>query len=532
MRTRKKQREEWWLVLSSSCLAGGCWGILEAVIRLASSATGEYDAIFWGYVFYGLFGVLLALPLYGINSLLRHYFSASFRWSLYFCVVLSSLAFWILGTILFFFVAVVAVWLIDVFLRRSPLKILPTLKGGLAMGGALLILTAVFSLTTGPIQRKLSRPDQYESDNRNVLLLSIDGLRADRLRRGLSPSIDHLRSQSQIFEEAYSESTDSKIALQAILGGQHQWLSRGDIPDSFLSFSELALERGYHTGAIVNDISLGVYSNLDQGFEEYTFLPPHSPLPFTEGARRLSLIQFLLEIWAKQGNNPGRYYRSSSEVFAQIKEFLSDKGDENWFLYAHFRELEPPLFMENKQGFYRPKGREILKAYDDQLRRIDGSIGSFLVWFNQQPFAKNSVLILLSTKGASLGEDSNIPQLRVPLSIYVPQRPPMNHKGIVQLIDLPPTMGALLSFERQAWSGVNILHNSFQVRERPIYFRSEKGWSMIQLNGWRYMHYGDRQEGRLFNIDADPRQMRDLHIKEPRRREELRDILSTMETSQ
>ena len=397
------------------------------------------------------------------------------------------------------------------------------------MAAALLMLTAVFSLTTGPIPRKLVLPDQFDTANKNVSILSVDGLRADRLQRGLSPSIDHLRSQSQVFEDAYSDSTDSRIALQAILGGQHQWLEDGDVPESFLSFSELALERGYHTGAIVNDISLGVYSNLDQGFEEYIFLPPHSPLPLTEGARRLTLIQFLLRQWAERGSDPGRYYRSSSEVFSQIKDFLRNKEEENWFLYAQLRELDPPIFMEGHDGFYRPKGRDVFHAYDEQLRRIDGSLGSFLVWFNQQPYAKQSIVVLLSTRGANLGEDRDIPQLHVPLSIYVPQRPPRRYRGIVQLIDLSPTISALLSFERQSWSGINILQSSFQDRERPLYFRSGEGWSMIQLNGWRYLHYGDRQEGRLYNIQADPRQKRDLNIKEPRRREELRDILSTME---
>ena len=75
-----------WHTLSAGGLSGGCWGILEAVLRLTGSSNGAYDAIFWSYSFYVILGIGFGLLLWPVNYLFtRRGWSVSLRWSFFFC---------------------------------------------------------------------------------------------------------------------------------------------------------------------------------------------------------------------------------------------------------------------------------------------------------------------------------------------------------------------------------------------------------------------------------------------------------------
>lgn len=510
---------EWhiWAIVFCGLLSGGSWGIIEAVWRLAGTANGSYDALFWGYCFYGGAGVVLSLGIYPIDYFIMSRFRLSLRWSLYFCLIFCGLFGWVTPIGWGLLLVPISVWFLDILLRRSPLKIVPSFKGGIALSLVLFVLSAVFSLTTGPVRRPLELPNSYKTQHPNVLIMALEGLRTDDVAQ-LAPSIADLRSRSLRFEQTYSDSLDSQKAMIALLGGQHRWLHH-DIDDSFVSLAEIFLSEGYHTAAVVNDLELGLHSGLDQGFEHYTFLPAHSPLPFTEGARRLKIIGILLDFWAYIGHDPGRYHRSSFEMLSKLKTSLHSFGDENWFAYVQLRELEPPFFFEDVSRFRRAKKHEEHDAYRERLRHLDGALGTFWRWLEDYVGEQDTIVILISTKSVSFMHEE--PNFEVPLSIFIPRHHAKSIQHEAQLIDIPSTLASLLSFKSEFWNGIDLLHGGQKYQQRPIFSHTPQGWSMVQHEGWRYMLDKRNGEGRLYNVVQDPNLKKNLWDDEPQMRNKL-----------
>ena len=126
-------------------------------------------------------------------------------------------------------------------------------------------------------------------------------------------------------------------------------------------------------------LHLGVHSGLHQGFERYTYLPPNAPFPFTEGARRVKIIDIFLRLWADLGETPGRYHRSSTEVFQQLKDDMLHFDGENWFCICTDSRARSSLFFEDKTGFRRAKKVRKNWHIERVYERLDGSLDLFSV---------------------------------------------------------------------------------------------------------------------------------------------------------
>ena len=197
---KNAERRIFMALLFCGWLSGGAWGITEAIWRLAGSANGFYDALFWGYCFYGLLGGVGACFLYPIDRIFGRRFSLPLRWSIYSCLFFLGTLFWVIPTWIVLIVIPFWTWLSTILLTRSPLKVVLSLKGGFFLSAILFLLSGVFSLTTGPIQRQLQTPQAYEQSKPNILILAIEGLRTENLKQ-LAPSIADLRARSVRFEE-------------------------------------------------------------------------------------------------------------------------------------------------------------------------------------------------------------------------------------------------------------------------------------------------------------------------------------------
>lgn len=121
-----------------------------------------------------------------------------------------------------------------------------------------------------------SNPDA-ESDRLNVLLITVDTLRADRLgcygyERNTTPRIDELAEEAVLFENAYSHApftAPSHAALFSSLQNQgHGVTYWGEkMRDEVRTYAERFRDAGWRTGAFYNMPILDT-CNVQQGFEE------------------------------------------------------------------------------------------------------------------------------------------------------------------------------------------------------------------------------------------------------------------------
>jgi arylsulfatase A-like enzyme len=529
-----------WLSLSTGVLSGAMVGSIEALIVLTSSGAGEYDALFWGTMVYSLCGLCLGLlifPLWGFISQ-KYLPNLSTLWSALF--VLQSLIVQSIASFggwqwvwmwLWVLIAPIGIWLGDIILRRSPLKILPTRKGTFTMFGVLLLVTSVFSLTPS---RRLPpiTPSPQSQPLHNILFLVVDGLRADHLQLGITPSIDRLIKDSIYFDHAFSHAPVSAPSMASILGSETN-IHSAPLESKHELISEKLLESGYQTGAVVNHISMGRFSNFHQGFTHFRFLPPASPIPFTEGTRRLRLIERLLAWWSTKGEpRPDKMYRPAQDVMRQVQNQIQHNREGPWFVIGHLRDTQEPLFVQGANGKFHPpiwvqkhNAPDIYRAYVSELRRVDDALKSLISWMRQSNIYDSSMIVLTAShatalkSGQALGPSPHRERLQVPLIMKLPysQGGGEQQSGPIQLVDLSPTVLSYLGLDIPSrWEGEDVLSPQFKENKepRPIFASYQaplSGWSMVQHKGWKFIrHHGALNDEELYNLRIDPDERENL----------------------
>src|SRR5213593_2684210 len=113
----------------------------------------------------------------------------------------------------------------------------------------------------------------------NVLLITIDTLRADRLgcygyARPTSPHIDRLATEGALFERAYTTLPRTTQSVASILTGRYPKShgARGlfsTLSPANLTLAEILREQGYDTAGFVSNLFLRPGQGFEQGFGSY-----------------------------------------------------------------------------------------------------------------------------------------------------------------------------------------------------------------------------------------------------------------------
>ncbi len=338
------------------------------------------------------------------------------------------------------------------------------------------------------------------SSNPNILLISIDTLRADHLscygeiKRKTSPNIDRISQSGYIFSKAYSPTTWTLPGHASMMTGLfpsshkadrnlQQTLSRPVDPlsPSTLTLAEILREKGYLTAGIISNPFVSRSFGMDQGFEFYD-----DQVDLFEDVRYLSLkdeamLFKLFEILKIIDTNDYDGERRVVEVNEKAFRWLKDNKDrkEPFFLFLHYNEphykYEPPSpYNKNSSGRELPyfddivrlnKGeftltssslKDLLDLYDGEISYLDHYLGLLFDKLEDWHLLDNTILIITSDHGESFNEHEvwqhgnslYEEQIRVPFIIRYPELKSdvrVVNKDIVQTVDLMPTVLDLLN---------------------------------------------------------------------------------------
>ena len=173
------------LVVFAGLSAGSLVGVVDTVRLLLAVGAGEYDALLWGGVGYGLLGAGLSV----VFCLLSWRWLALQTFVRVFITVATLLVWWVFEPHTAALIGVVMLyWWMGVVIDRTPLRILLTPKGALGVSTLWFVLLVTFSLT--PSQRIYSPPIHKHSalGKPNVLLITVDGLSKAWLNSGYTPN--------------------------------------------------------------------------------------------------------------------------------------------------------------------------------------------------------------------------------------------------------------------------------------------------------------------------------------------------------
>lgn len=373
-------------------------------------------------------------------------------------------------------------------------------------------------------------PDEFKKQW-NFLLITIDTLRYDRTtfggyakkppHRDTTPRLAELVERSTSFRFCMSSAPGTMAAVPAILTSRffHSGIALqdrpGGIPPKLLpentTLPEIMKRGGYYTGVIGTHEWWSDWG-FEQGVDDYDNSIGRKRDPFDSTAHK---------------------------VTDRILAFVSRNQHRKWFLWAHY--LDP-------HGRYVPHpdvvdyGSSERDLYDAEVRWTDQEVGRLLDELRRLPSAKNTIIVITSDHGESMGEHS-IPlgthgtalyneQLHVPLIFYIPGNRPRTIDGAVTNMDIVPTLAELagidvsdLSFEGR--SLVPALFYGIEDRDRYVFAETNAPARQRAAisERWKLIYYFRSNLYELFDLRADPEERKNLAPHNPRELAEVRNVL-------
>lgn len=335
----------------------------------------------------------------------------------------------------------------------------------------------------------------------NVLLITIDTLRADRLScyhpdSVHTPNIDRLASRGVLFTSAFAHNpltlpshANILLGITPLLHGVHT-NTNSLVESRYTTLAEHLQSFNYKTAAFVAGATLDSRFGLDQGFDVYddTF------------------------------DTPGlhKFERAERKAETVVKAALSwlESHPEPWFVWIHLFDphfpYEPPAPF--KQSYpASPYNGEVAYA-DDALGRVFGHL-------EKNSLDRNTLIILTSDHGESLGEHGEQTHgffaynstLWVPLIISAPGIKPAIRTETAAHIDIFPTVCDFLGTAKlETLQGLSLLPvlSGDRLPERQIYFESlygclSEGWAPLRGYICTPIKYIESPIPEFYDLSAD-----------------------------
>lgn len=321
------------------------------------------------------------------------------------------------------------------------------MRRGVVAGGLAAIAVAVVA---GVWMR---RPAGIE--RRNVILISIDTLRADAPGFGASPlgatpNLDRLARRSVVFSDCISSAPHTEPAHASLFTGLEQrrhgladFTRR--LPAELDTLAEILQERGWRTAAFTNSPKFSRSLGLDQGFQTYEVVAPYETQPWLE----------------------------------RVSKFIGDRPETPLFLFLHVLDPHAPydpapilrhVFHEPYDGTFDGSLRRLKRKngggtgeayrvidvarawYRSEVLEVDEALGQILERLRSTGLLDDAVVILLADHGEEFLDHGGMEHshslydelIHVPLLIHAPEWP----EGAVvtsqvRTVDLLPTILSL-----------------------------------------------------------------------------------------
>ncbi len=421
------------------------------------------------------------------------------------------------------------------FLRRVD----HTGKGaGVALLGLPVVLVLSMSLAvSAPMRGGKEGGGRAREGLPNVLLISVDGLRADHVGRGgrvRTGSLNWLAAHGVSFEQATTPSTAEAPPLAALLTGMHpinstfvadgQRLPRR-VPGKgkpLRTLAEILAEEGYRTGAFVSSVALDARATgLDRGFEVYDD-GVQGGLPGSAHLAVPTLRRWLR--WARTGRAEApEILRPGAATLIQFERWLAYHYDENFFAWVHLSDPRMPHLMAEGQesALVDPIPGEAGRGYGSRVAQMDEVLGVLLEALEQDGLMERTLVVVVGSRGLIPG--SARPSVGEPWS-HVPAilHGPGLQEGVslsqqVRLEDLAPTVLSAAGLRRSRMAdGVSLVTTMSDSRSltalKALTLAPPRadGQSAASLRSGRWKMVRDpRGTSALYDLVRDPEELHD-----------------------
>ncbi len=376
-----------------------------------------------------------------------------------------------------------------------------------------------------------ARPIDQPRHPYNVLLITIDTLRADRLgcygyTRPTSPNLDAFARQCVLFTQMFSTSSFTPPAHASLFTsryvGDHGVLTWNALSDEHKTLAEVLAGYGYRTGASIN-LHMLSRQNLGQGFQ-----------------------------WRREGGRDGR------AIVTDGLDFIRRPSDQPFFLWLHLYDVHRPYGrtpnwterfnqhgrpgVGDREDHYNLTAQEvrerglseqdlqyIVDRYDAGVAYADAQLAPLLAELSTPQRIGDTLIVITSDHGESLRDHPEQLFTHDPFLYAAVTRVPMliRHPGqrgggqtsnaLTSLIDVAPTILNVTGIPQPScFRGLSLTRlPGAEPLPRAIVFMECWGHerlSAARTANWLVIRDIPRQSTSFFDLPNDPRELNPLAL--------------------
>ncbi len=376
-------------------------------------------------------------------------------------------------------------------------------------------------------------PTNLFSEPMNILMISLDTLRADRLGcygydLPTSPFMDILSQQSILLTDVLAQHPTTILSHRSIFTGNYVFRQAlGPAPETH-TLAGILTQAGYTTAAFTDGGLMSARFGNTPGFELYNDAAGGSKRVFSRGIDWIDSNPekpFFLFLHTYEVHYPYTPPRPYDDMFLPTGTPPYHLGKDFGANYWNSLNLE-------RQDFIW-----ISRRYDGGVRYVDTVMMDLWKALITRNLLTNTIIILFSDHGESLGErlfvghrSPNEPQIHIPLIFHIPGQKHAVIDGAVESVDIAPTLLDLLSIKSdRPFCGRSLASNLLDITHLSL-FRprlSETTWNIwtraFRLGPeWKLTLRPKDRNDLLYRLTDDPEEMRNLAEEYPEALEELR----------
>jgi arylsulfatase A-like enzyme len=373
-----------------------------------------------------------------------------------------------------------------------------------------------------------ARPPALRFDG-NLLVITIDTLRADRLNPKVMPHVSAFADGATRFTNAYAQAPNTPRSFPSFLTSRypsrikwrHQSYNFSPITDENTTFFESLKEAGMRPIGIFSHFYLIKENGVAQGFDEW------------DDAGALNIHDSNTDIAAP---------RIVPKVVARIAEL--GKSKQRFALWTHLFEPHS-TYMKHPEFPVKGHGMAALPdEYDGEVSYDDLQIQKIFDALKAAGLEENTMVVIFADHGESFGEHRFGGQqmyfhgetlydevLRVPLLIKVPGQKPRVVDDRVMLLDLGPTLVEILggklpgSFQGRSLAP---LISGGTLPSLPVWAEllPATAWNhsaRVLIDGdWKLLWKISENAAELYNVKDDPGEQHNLAGSSPEQVEKMK----------
>jgi arylsulfatase A-like enzyme/tetratricopeptide (TPR) repeat protein len=328
-----------------------------------------------------------------------------------------------------------------------------------------------------------------------IILISVDTLRADRVRSELTPNIVALSHDGTTFDRAYSHVPLTLPSHATILTGRLPasngvrdnvgYVLGSDVP----TLATILAGHGYANGAAVSSYVLRHSTGIAQGF---AFFDDDTGLGE------------LLDVTAS---------RPGDRTMQKLEQWMDGIQSPKLFAFLHLYDPHAPY---RAPAQFQKAGRS---DYDAAVAYADDTVGRFIADLKKRGLYDRAIVVLLSDHGEGLGDHGELDHgifvyreaIQVPLIVKLPhsENAGRHVSSLAALSDIVPTILAAAGLPpADRIDGIDLLHAKDdpqrQVDAASYYGRFHLHWHELTSVVTASHQFIEAPARELYDLAADP----------------------------